>query len=99
VGLSRLARALVELGERRSGRTVQVVVNRMRPSLGWSEREIVAMVSGFARPSALHFLPDDQQAVDRALVSGRTLVECGDSDLGRAVSRLVDGLLPVPAET
>ena len=94
VGLSRLARGLVELRERRSGRPVQVVVNRMRPSLGWTEREIVAMVSGFARPSAIHFLPDDQPAVDRALVAGRTLVEVGDSDLGRAVSRIVDGLLP-----
>ncbi|WP_051551416.1 AAA family ATPase [Nocardioides sp. URHA0020] len=94
VGLSRLARALVELRERRGGRPVQVVVNRMRPTLGWTEREIVAMVSEFARPSAVHFLPDDQPTVDRALVSGRTLVEVGDSDLGRAVARLTDGLLP-----
>jgi MinD-like ATPase involved in chromosome partitioning or flagellar assembly len=93
VGLSRLARGLVELRERRA-RPVQVVVNRMRSSLGWSEREIVAMVSGFARPSAVHFLPDDQPAVDRALVSGRTLVEAGDSDLGRAVARITDGLVP-----
>ena len=94
VGLSRLARGLVELRERRSGRSVQVVVNRMRPTLGWTEREIVSMVSEFARPSAVHFLPDDQPAVDRALVTGRTLVEGGDSDLGRAVARVVDGLLP-----
>jgi MinD-like ATPase involved in chromosome partitioning or flagellar assembly len=94
VGLSRLARGLVELRERRAGRPVQVVVNRMRSSLGWSEREVVAMVSGFARPSAVHFLPDDQPAVDRALVSGRTLVEAGDSDLGRAVARMTDDLLP-----
>lgn len=99
VGLSRLARGVVALRERRSGRPVQVMINRMRPSLGWSEREIVAMVSGFARPSAVHFLPDDQAAVDRALVSGRTLVESGDCDLGRAVSRVVDGLLPALAGT
>jgi MinD-like ATPase involved in chromosome partitioning or flagellar assembly len=99
VGLSRLARGVVELRERRSGRPVQVVVNRMRPTLGWSEREIVAMLSGFARPSAVHFLPDDQAAVDRALVSGRTLVEGGDSDLGRAVARVADSLLPELVET
>jgi len=98
VGLSRLARAVVELRERRTGRPVRVVVNRMRPSLGWSEREIVAMVSGFARPSAVHFLPDDQTAVDRALVSGRTLVEGGESELGRAVGRLADSLLPALVE-
>ena len=53
------------------------------------------MISGFARASAVHFLPDDQPAVDRALVAGRTLVESGDSDLGRAVARLVDALLPL----
>ncbi|GAA4697499.1 hypothetical protein [Nocardioides conyzicola] len=99
VGLSRLARAVVELRERRPGRPPQVVVNRMRSTLGWNEREIVAMVSEFARPSAVHFLPDDPSAVDRALVAGRTLVECGDSDLGRAVARVADGLLPVLVET
>jgi MinD-like ATPase involved in chromosome partitioning or flagellar assembly len=99
VGLSRLARAMVELRERRRGRPVQVVVNRMRASLGWSEREIVAMVSGFARPSAVHFLPDDQPTVDRALVSGRTLVEGGDSELGRAVARVADSLPPELVET
>ncbi len=98
VGLSRLARGIAELRERRSGRPVRVVVNRMRPSLGWSEREIVAMVSGFARPSAVHFLPDDQAAVDRALVSGRTLIEGGESELGRAVGRLADSLLPALVE-
>ena len=97
IGLSRLARGVVELRERRGGRPVQVLVNRMRPTLGWSEREIVAMLSAFARPSAVHFLPEDQAAVDRALVAGRTLVEAGDCDLGRAVARVADSLLPVPA--
>lgn len=94
VGLSRLARALVEIRERRPGLDVQVVVNRMRPTLGWGEREVVTMLTGFARPSAVHFLPDDQAAVDRALVAGRTLVEGGDCELGRAVARIVDGILP-----
>lgn len=94
VGLSRLARGLVEVGERRPGRPVQVVVNRMRSTLGWSEREVVAMISGFARPSGVHFLPDDQAAVDRAAVAGRSLGEGGDCALSRAVARIVDGLLP-----
>lgn len=94
VGLSRLARGLVELRDRQPTGQVQVVVNRMRPTLGWSEREIVAMVSGFTRPSAIHFLPDDQATVDRALVAGRTLPEAGDSELGRAVAGIVDAILP-----
>ena len=94
VGLSRLARCLVEIGERRPGRPVQVVVNRMRPTLGWSQREVVATISGFARPSMVHFLPDDQVAVDRAALAGRTLLEGGDSGLSRAVAKIADSLVP-----
>ena len=60
VGLSRLGRALVELRDLTGARPVHVVVNRMRPTLGWSERDIAGMVSGFARVAGLHFLPDDQ---------------------------------------
>ncbi|GEP39504.1 pilus biosynthesis protein CpaE [Nocardioides psychrotolerans] len=93
VGLSRLARALVELRDLTEGAPVRVVVNRMRPTLGWSEKDIAGMVGGFARLSGLHFLPDDRAVVDRALVAGRTLVETGDSPLVRAVASLVDALL------
>ena len=94
VGLSRLARALVEVREVTAGAPVRVVVNRMRPSLGWSERDIAGMVEGFTRLAGLHFLPDDRPTVDRALVGGRTLAEVGDSPLVRAVGELVDALAP-----
>jgi MinD-like ATPase involved in chromosome partitioning or flagellar assembly len=97
VGLSRLARGLVELREQTAGRPVQVVVNRMRPTLGWSERDIAGMVSGFARVAGLHFLPEDQPTVDRALVAGRTLAEVGDSPLARAVARVADAVVPAAA--
>lgn len=96
VGLSRLARALVEVRDVTAGAPVRVVVNRMRPTLGWSEKDIAGMVGGFTRLSGLHFLPDDRAAVDRALVTGRTLVECGDSALTRALAALVDALAPGP---
>jgi MinD-like ATPase involved in chromosome partitioning or flagellar assembly len=98
VGLSRLARALVELRDLTGGAAVRVVVNRMRPSLGWSEKEIAGMVEGFARVTGLHFLPDDQAAADRALVSGRNLVEAGDSGLLRAFGPVVDGVAPATAQ-
>ena len=91
-GLSRLARALVEVRELHPGLPLRVVVNRMRPSLGWSESEVAAMIGGFARPTSLHFLPDDRAAADRALVSGRLLVECGESALTRALGSVVDAL-------
>ena len=94
VGLSRLARALVELDEHTAGRPVVVVVNRMRASLGWSEAEVTGMVRDFGSVAGLHFLPEDRAAVDRALLAGRTLAEGGDSSLGRAFGRLVDDLAP-----
>ena len=97
VGLTRLARGLVDLRERRDGAPVRVVVNRMRPSLGWSERDIAGMVEGFARLVGVHFLPDDRAAADRALVGGTAVTESGDSDLGRAVAAVADALVPSPS--
>lgn len=96
VGLSRLARGLVELRERTADVPVRVVVNRMRPTLGWAERDIAGMVSGMARLSGLHFLPDDRAGVDRALVSGRTLIESGESPIVRGIAAIVDALAPPP---
>ena len=43
VGLSRLARGLVDLREVVGPAPVHVVVNRMRASLGWSEKEVAGM--------------------------------------------------------
>jgi MinD-like ATPase involved in chromosome partitioning or flagellar assembly len=97
VGLSRLARALVELRDLTGGAPARVVVNRMRPTLGWSEKDIAGMVAGFTRLGGLHFLPDDRATADRVLVAGRTLAEAGDSALGRAVAGLADALVPESA--
>jgi MinD-like ATPase involved in chromosome partitioning or flagellar assembly len=92
VGLSRLVRGLAELRELVPATPLRVVVNRMRPTLGWTEKDVVGMVNGFASLSGLHFLPDDQAAVDRALVAGRTLAELGDSMISRALAALTDAL-------
>ncbi|GAA1936840.1 AAA family ATPase [Nocardioides hwasunensis] len=100
VGLARLARGLVDLRERVGGAPVRVVVNRMRSSIGWSEKEIAGMVEGFSRVAGLHFLPDDRASVDRALVSGRPLHEVGDSPVGHGLEALADAVFPssvVPA--
>ena len=98
VGLSRLARGLVELRDHTGGMPVRVLVNRMRPTLGWSDKDIAGMVEGFTRLTGLHFLPDDRPGVDRALVAGRTVVESGDSALGRAIGEIADELLPESAQ-
>jgi MinD-like ATPase involved in chromosome partitioning or flagellar assembly len=92
VGLARLARGLVELREVVGPAPVWVVVNRFRGSLGWSERDLLGLVEGFARPAGVHFVPDDRQAADRAITSGHALGGGGDSAVGRAVTTLVDAL-------
>jgi MinD-like ATPase involved in chromosome partitioning or flagellar assembly len=101
VGLARLARGLVELREVSPPATTRIVVNRVRSTLGWGEREVRAMVEGFVTPASMHFLPDDPAAADRALMAGRPLVDLGDSSLRSALARVVDTLeegdLAVPA--
>jgi len=92
VGLSRLARGLVEVRDV-GVPEVRVVINRMRSTLGWSERDLAGMVEGFTRLTELHFLPEDRAAVDRALVSGRTVIELGDSALGRGIAGVAAGVL------
>lgn len=94
VGLSRLARGLVELGELTERRAVHVVVNRMRGSLGWQEREVAGMVEGFARVLGIHFLPEDRPAVDRAMLAGRSVVTQGEGPLARSLAELVDAVTP-----
>jgi hypothetical protein len=97
VGLSRLARGLVELAEVVAPAAVRVLVNRMRPTLGWSERHIVAMLDGLVPPDRVHFLPDDRAGADRALLAGRTLQEVGDSALTRGLAAVADQLVPAQA--
>lgn len=93
VGLARLARAITELHELRPDPPVRVVVNRMRSSLGWREGDVAAMLAEFGASRGVHFLPDDQAAVDRALVAGRLLLESGDGALTRAVGALLDAMV------
>ncbi len=94
VGLARLARGLVDLRAQAYAAPVRVVVNRMRPSIGWSEREIAGMVEGFTRASGLHFLPEDRPGLDRALVAGLPVRDVGDSALGQALVTLTDAVFP-----
>jgi MinD-like ATPase involved in chromosome partitioning or flagellar assembly len=95
VGLSRLARGLVDLQELVPGTPLRVVVNRMRSSLGWSEQDVAGMVAGVARPVGLHFLPEDRAALDKALVAGRTVIEAApEAPFSRAIGAVVSELFP-----
>ncbi|MDP3969707.1 MAG: hypothetical protein Q8Q02_15660, partial [Nocardioides sp.] len=94
VGLTRLSRCLVGLVEQLPDalERTHVVVNRMRGSLGWGEREIRGMVEGLGRPASTSFLPEEQQVVDRALVHGTTLAEAGAGPLHEGMVALATGL-------
>jgi MinD-like ATPase involved in chromosome partitioning or flagellar assembly len=86
VGLTRLARALTELDTVvRPGR-VTVVVNRHRPTIGWSADDVRAVLEKFGPARDLAMLPNDPAACDEALVQGKTVIECAPG------SRLVQAL-------
>ncbi|MGH3366175.1 MAG: AAA family ATPase [Nocardioidaceae bacterium] len=97
VGLSRLARALVDLTVVVPGCEPQVLVNRMRGSLGWSAAEATAMIERFTGRGHAAVLPEDRAACDRALVQGRTLAECAPgSPLRAGLRELAGGIAGVP---
>ena len=79
---------LVDLRDAAPGVGVRVVVNRMRPTLGWSHADITGMVEGYVRPLGVHFLPEDRAAVDRSVVDGKALSESVESPLRQAVAEL-----------
>lgn len=92
VGLARLARGLVDLAEVVPGVRPHVLVNRFRGTLGWRERDVSEMLSGYLRPASLGYLPFEQAVLDQAAVLGRTLVEVGDSPLRLRLTELAGRL-------
>lgn len=88
VGLTRLARLLVDCRQILPSGPSHVVVNRMRPGLGWRESEIVDMVARVCPQALVHFVPFDLDGADRAMQSGRSPVESGPSRLCSALLSL-----------
>lgn len=93
VGLTRLAHALADLKEECGDGDVRVLVNRVRPTLGFSEKEMSDLVTRLASVRALHFVPDDQPSVDRAVVLGEPAAD-PHSRFARALVPVLDGLRP-----
>jgi MinD-like ATPase involved in chromosome partitioning or flagellar assembly len=71
VGLARLVRGLHDLGDALRAVTPTVVVNMMRPSLGWNEREVTSTLRRLTGVAPTSFLPFDQIGLDLALMTGR----------------------------
>lgn len=70
VGLSRLVRALHDLSDV-VGVEPTVVVNLMRPSLGWSQREVADMLTRLTGIEPAAFVPADVPALDLAVMRGQ----------------------------
>lgn len=96
VGLTRLARLLVDCRQVLQDGPAHVVVNRMRPGLGWRESEIADMVARVAVDAQVHFVPFDLDGADRAMQSGRSPVESGPSRLSSALLALGGALAGAP---
>ena len=95
VGLSRLVRALHDLSD-----VVEVdpavVVNLMRPSLGWSRREIASTLTRLTGIEQVTFVPADVSALDLAVMRGRLPRDVAPSSaFVTAVDDLAATLTPV----
>ncbi|HNA98227.1 MAG TPA: hypothetical protein PLO27_02710 [Marmoricola sp.] len=88
VGLSRLTRSLVGLREV-TPVPVHVVINRMRDSLGWKRSDIQDLITTYAEPTTITFVPLDLAGVDRSMVQGKSLVEVGNSPILKALEPLL----------
>jgi Flp pilus assembly CpaE family ATPase len=95
VGLSRLVRSLHDLADLVETPPT-VVVNLMRPSLGWSQREVADMLVRLTGSEPLAFLPADVPAVDLAMLRGRFPRHvAASSPFVKAVDDLAASLAPV----
>jgi MinD-like ATPase involved in chromosome partitioning or flagellar assembly len=95
VGLSRLVRALHDL----SGVTEvhpTVVVNLVRPSLGWSQREVGELLTRLTGIGPAAFVPADVEALDLAVLRGQLpRLATPDAPFVAAVDDLAAAMTPV----
>ena len=99
IGLQRLVRGLQELGTVRTPPARTVVVNRLRESAVGPrpEASVAAALERFAGVADVCFIPDDRPSFDRAVLQGRTLVECAPRSPARlALADLTARLLGRP---
>jgi cellulose biosynthesis protein BcsQ len=95
VGLSRLVRALHDLSDLVDVEPV-VAVNGMRPSLGWSEREVASTLNRLTGIEQVTFVPADVAALDLAMMRGQLPREVAPSSpFVAAVDDVAASLSPV----
>lgn len=95
VGLSRLVRAVHDLYDLVEVEPV-LVVNLMRSSLGWAEREVAGTLTRLTGIEPVTFIPADVAAVDLAVMRGQLpRVAAPSSAFVSAVDDLAASLAPV----
>jgi len=95
VGLSRLVRAVHDLSDVVDLEPV-LAVNLMRPSLGWSEREVASTLTRLTGIEPVTFIPADVAAIDLAVMRGQLpRVAAPSSAFVSAVDDLAASLAPV----
>ncbi|MFL6162784.1 MAG: CpaE family protein [Jatrophihabitantaceae bacterium] len=100
VGMQRLIRGLDELRSLHLPAPVWVVLNRVRDGgvPGDPAAELAAALSRFAGRTPAALLPDDRDAVDRAVLAGKSLAEvAGASPLRTALVELAAAVTGRPA--
>jgi MinD-like ATPase involved in chromosome partitioning or flagellar assembly len=100
VGMQRLVRGLAELREAVPSAAPRVVVNRVRRATVGNDphAQLTAALERYAGIPDADFVPDDRDAMDRALLEGRVLAEvAADSPARQALARLAASLVGRPA--
>ena len=99
IGMQRLVRGLAELREADIGAPVWVALNKVRRGVvpGEPGAELAAALQRFAGRTPAALLPFDQDGLDAALATGRTLGEQRPaSPLRKAIAELAAALAGVP---
>lgn len=99
IGLQRLVTALAVLPELAPTAARHVVVNRVRASAVGPQPEdaVRAALHRYAGVDEVHLVPDDRPAVDRAVLTARTLAEAAPGSPARlALAELAGSLAPLP---
>lgn len=102
VGMLRLVHALDQLDEAGIQARRLVVVNRVRESVvgAHPQRQVREALDRFAGGSAVHLLPDDPRATDRALRAGVALADVAPAgDLRAGIVGLLAAARPEPVTT
>ncbi len=95
VGLSRLVRALLDLPDVVETEPT-VVVNLVRPTLGWSERDVASTLTRLTGIEPAAFIPADVPALDLAVMRGQLpRVVAPSSPFVAALDDIAASLAPV----